>query len=395
MALVWDALYLGKPTNPNGSTLYLDDDNGYGDRVTERAGQIVGETYGSSSAPLSQRVVEITPEDTNGNGVLETDYYSAVEYLNYDIGDGPQREIFDTIVVYDVTLTFRDGTTGQITGVVIQDFSGNMFLAPEYTNNADHQLMQSKAIESITIGNVITDRNANLVVDRMPGAYVCFAAGTRIATATGLRTIESLRVGDLVQTRDHGLQPLRWIGISTVYPDPADARRRPVTIRAGALAAGVPGRDLTVSPNHRVLLRSAIVSRMTGADEVLVAAKFLTDIDGIDALTTPAITYVHVLFDRHEVLDSEGAWSESFFPGPQAMKMVSPRNRLALQRLLPALVSAPDQPALAPARPFVDGARARQMAARHARNGKPLQEPDTSRHRAQGPASALRDLTGR
>ncbi|QUJ76733.1 Hint domain-containing protein [Sulfitobacter albidus] len=40
----------------------------------------------------------------------------------------------------------------------------------------------------------------------------CFTPGTRIATDRGGLRVEDLRVGDLVKTRDNGLQPIRWIG---------------------------------------------------------------------------------------------------------------------------------------------------------------------------------------
>ena len=44
----------------------------------------------------------------------------------------------------------------------------------------------------------------------------CFTPGTRIATPSGLRTIERLQQGDLVVTRDHGPQPIRWVGQRTL-----------------------------------------------------------------------------------------------------------------------------------------------------------------------------------
>jgi hypothetical protein len=43
----------------------------------------------------------------------------------------------------------------------------------------------------------------------------CFVAGTMIATQQGQRSVETLLLGDLVLTKDEGLQPLRWIGQRT------------------------------------------------------------------------------------------------------------------------------------------------------------------------------------
>ena len=52
---------------------------------------------------------------------------------------------------------------------------------------------------------------------------VCFTSGTEILTKRGKQPIENLRVGDMIVTRNNGLQPLKWIGSKTV---PAEAKLR-------------------------------------------------------------------------------------------------------------------------------------------------------------------------
>jgi len=94
-------------------------------------------------------------------------------------------------------------------------------------------------------------------------SIVCFAAGTRIATARGEIAVEHLRIGDLVVAggAGAGLRPVTWIGHARAeirrHPDPA--RIAPVRITAGALADGVPFRDLRVSPDHAVFLDGHLV----------------------------------------------------------------------------------------------------------------------------------------
>ena len=196
---------------------------------------------------------------------------------------------------------------------------------------------------------------------------LCFARGTRILTRSGARPIEALRAGDLVVTVDHGAQPVRWIGCFRLDPAQLAAapKLRPVRIAAGMLGRGLPLRDLVVSPQHRILVQSPIARRLAGTEEVLVAAHLLAGLPGIGLDTRgQSVEYWHLLLDRHEVIFAEGAPSESLHLGSEAEKTFNAETRAEILRLLPALP--------APARPFLPGRLGRQLAARHAKNGKPL-----------------------
>jgi hypothetical protein len=203
---------------------------------------------------------------------------------------------------------------------------------------------------------------------------VCFAAGTLILTQQGRRPVEDLAPGDLVQTRDHGLQPIRWAGKRVLSPAElaANPKLRPIRIRKGALGRDLPAADLVVSPQHRVLVRSRIAQRMFGADEVLVAAKQLCQIDGIEVAEDMAgVAYHHIMFDRHEVVISNGAETESLFTGPEALKAVGAVALTEILTLFPELANENHRPEAA--RTIAIGRRARQMAERHARHAMTLQ----------------------
>lgn len=138
-------------------------------------------------------------------------------------------------------------------------------------------------------------------------AEPCFAAGTLIATARGEIPVQDLRVGDLVVTPHCGapLQPVVWIGHSRVdlSRHPARTQVAPIHIQAGALAKGVPCRDLRVSPEHAIFL-----------DGCLVPARLLLNGTTIvQELWCPEVTYWHVELPAHGLLVSEGATSESYF----------------------------------------------------------------------------------
>ena len=141
----------------------------------------------------------------------------------------------------------------------------------------------------------------------------CFTAGTLIRTARGEVAVEELAIGDMVETRDRGLRPLRWIGQRTVA---ALGRFAPVVIEAGTFGHH---RRLVVSPQHRVLLTHWMAELMFGEDEVLVAAKDLVNDCSVRILEGGEVTYVHLLFDAHEIIFAEGLATESFLPGPMVL----------------------------------------------------------------------------
>jgi len=193
----------------------------------------------------------------------------------------------------------------------------------------------------------------------------CFAAGTRIATPEGPRPVERLRPGDRVFTLDGPVATLRWCGARKVDAGwlARSPALRPIRIAAGALGAGEPERDLLVSPQHRMLVRSAIAERIGGAREVLVAAKHLVGLPGIDVATeVTEVTYVHLLCDRHEVLFANGALSESLYPGPQALQSLPRAARAEILALFPGLGEGRPLP---PARPLLTGRQGRSLARRH------------------------------
>ncbi|QDC07767.1 2,3,4,5-tetrahydropyridine-2,6-carboxylate N-succinyltransferase [Oceanicola sp. D3] len=144
-------------------------------------------------------------------------------------------------------------------------------------------------------------------LDQVP----CFVAGTMIATPDGEVPVESLLPGDMVLTHDDGPQPLRWIGRRAV---PAEGAMAPIHIREGTFGQH---RALTISPLHRLMIRDPLAELLFGDGEVLVAAKELVNGSSVTRLEGGEVEYVHLLFDRHQVVFSEGLPTESFLPGGQ------------------------------------------------------------------------------
>ncbi len=175
----------------------------------------------------------------------------------------------------------------------------------------------------------------------------CFTRGVKIATPDGEVAVEGLREGMLVLTKDHGPQPVRWIGSSLISATALSTspELQPIRIKAGALAPAQPAQDLVVSPQHRILLSSQIAQRMFGTSEVLVAARQLLDLPGIElAQDLAEVEYFHILFDRHEILISNGAETESLFTGPFALQTIGAAARNEIFAIFPELAARDYQP---------------------------------------------------
>ena len=168
--------------------------------------------------------------------------------------------------------------------------------------------------------------NANLQI-------ACFTRGSQIKTQSGEVAIEDLAVGDRVETLDHGLQPIRWIGSSKRH---ATGNMAPILIRKGALGNT---RDLRVSPQHRMLLSGWHAEVLFGEREVLATAKSLVNDHSILREEGGEVEYFHMLFDTHEIVYAEGAPSESFHPGPEGWKALDEPTRNEILELFPQLAN--------------------------------------------------------
>ncbi len=176
------------------------------------------------------------------------------------------------------------------------------------------------------------------------GGVICFTPGTRIATAQGAVTVESLRPGDRILTRDNGEQEVLWSASrrmtgARLYAMP---HLRPIRFKAGALGIDRPDQELTVSPQHRMLLRGPWARSLFNTDEVLIKAEDLLNDDTIcvdHALRE--VTYTHILLPQHNVIWANGLETESFHPSNTALDTIEPHERAALMSLLPNIAQNP------------------------------------------------------
>ncbi len=257
-----------------------------------------------------------------------------------------------------------DGSTTETDGVDNDSLDLTGFGAFTVTTTAD-------ADGDSVSGTAVYDSGQTVNFSEIEDLVVCFAGGTQIATEHGTRPIETLEVGDRLVTRDNGLQTTRWIGTRTLTDETLTAfpKLRPIRIAAGALGENIPSRDLIVSPQHRILVRSKIAVRMFDTEEILVPAKHLLGLPGVvTAADITEVAYFHLLCDNHEIIEADGAPAETLYAGTEAMKAMTPD---AAEEIALIFGDTPfvDRPL---ARFVPQGRRANKLVERHVKNNRAL-----------------------
>ncbi len=229
-----------------------------------------------------------------------------------------------------------------------------------------------------TTNSIHIDHNGNITVEPASlgvSSAVCFTKGTVIAAEQGDIYVEDLKVGDRVLTADRGYQEIRWIGHQYFSKDDmlASPNLYPVKICKDSIREGVPARDLSVSPHHRVLVQSAICERMFGDKEVFIEAKHLAQWMGFERdRDVKDVHYYHILFDHHEVIYADGAPCESLHLGEQAMDTITEEGRAEIMAIFPEVFTDSFEHKLARVSP--PNKRQKELLYRHAKNLRPLME---------------------
>lgn len=309
------------------------------------------DTYdASSSESLVDDAITVTVDQTGDGTVAKTtdattDTLTSVENFVADevVGQTDAITLTGNVDRADIS-----GLSDSSVGVFIQsgsfapiNFGGvgeptiNQLLSGTYDPGSG--VIQPKGTYQITSGEEDGAQIGNISFSNFEQATfnaVCYAPGALVETPLGPQPVETLRPGDLISTLDAGPQPVLWVRSRGQALVGAAKDTRPVLIRAHAFGQGIPGRDLVVSPQHRILVGGGGQLERVFDEEYFVPAKALTKLPGVRHMRGKQhVTWVHFALARHHVVRVNGLLSESLFLGPMALSALTQRDREAVQEI--------------------------------------------------------------
>lgn len=313
---------------------------------------------GTYSAFGGMLPVSVNNHDVNADGTISDDEGWTGDYVTYTIDGVAYSPEVDTSAIYSAEVTELNGTKSTTNLVVFQMTNGDTFLG----ELGGSGLSNKEVREVELLSHVGSDYSGYSSDFSISNVAVCFQEGTRLQTLCGEVPVENLGPGAFLKTRDNGYQAVRWIG--GFFLERA-GKQAPVHIAKGALGCGLPRRDLSVSPQHRILICSKVALRMFGTKEVFLPAFRLVGLPGIERGSAQApVTYWHVLCKGHEVVEANGAPTETLYPGRMAQTVAFN----ALEADLLAMVDTTEP--IAPARFIPDPPQQKRLVARLDQNRK-------------------------
>ncbi len=335
-----DTIYAGlDPSFPD--TLNIPDADG--DLVTNNGMDVVHGDAGDDKIYGADDADELHGDEGNDyiDGGIDDDTLYGGDGRDTLIGGEGDDEIFggadeDTIFGGEGDTVDGGGTATTGSDYDTLDLTGSAAPGGSLSVSYDPSDAESGTVSYFDENGLLT---GTLEFTEIENVVPCFTPGSMIATPRGEVPVQSLKVGDKVITRDNGIQEIRWMGakqmdFAALAKDP---HLKPILIQKGSLGDGLPERDMLVSPNHRMLVANDKTALYFEEREVLAAAKHLVNNRGIYNVETVGTTYIHFMFDNHEVVLSDGTWTESFQPGDYTLGGIGNAQRNEILELFPEL----------------------------------------------------------
>ena len=200
------------------------------------------------------------------------------------------------------------------------------------TLTSERPLQKGQAYETLEITSTVS-KSGKLRKPDQPVLQIGQSAGicrnTHIMTIKGEVPVENLKAGDMIVTRDRGMQPLLWVGKVT-----PPASRKAVYFSENSINNS---RDMMLCPNQLVALKGSKALLHYGQREVLIAAHTFVNGSTIRLVDTRQQPFYQLLLENHQVIYAEAAAVESYLPSVQNLSLLDPVQKQQVFKVLPKL----------------------------------------------------------
>jgi hypothetical protein len=225
---------------------------------------------------------------SSGAGTQQQDYNAQIS--DFIAGDTLRVEGLGTFSTIDGESTQYDSSTG-ITSLLLTD-GGQTVATLEFTGDYNN------------LFTVAADQSISGAFDVSTSAVACYCRSTLILTECGEVPVERLAIGDMVVTASGATRPIKWIGRRSYGGRFLLGQEHilPICIKAGALDANTPRRDLWISPHHAMYLEGVLIE----------AHDLVNGVNIVQPADTNTVEYFHIELETHDVIIAEGSLSETF-----------------------------------------------------------------------------------
>lgn len=195
-------------------------------------------------------------------------------------------------------------------------------------------------------GDILDSRHIAPALPLFENAFCAFTRRSMVKTDCGPVAVEDLLPGDRIITQDGKAEPLLWKGSTMIQPSRPDAKgryHRLTRIMADSFGMQMPMSDVLAGPAARILKTPVHLRALAAGQPLLTPVQEF--VDGMNVIETAPPTPVqvfHLALARHSVICVGGLEFETYHPGVNALRMISPAMREVYMGLFPHLAELRD-----------------------------------------------------